>query len=62
MGLNKATTAKYIRNQDKAEQMETKLTTKDIDILLKVSHIISPQWFEQSKSQRHLGVGYIMPL
>lgn len=42
--------------------METKLTTKDINILLKVSHIISPQWFEQSKSQRLNDVGFYFAL
>ena len=49
VGLNSATVEKYIREQEKADQIEDKLTTKEYEGW----PVISPQWLERRESQRH---------
>ena len=50
VGLNSATVEKYIREQEKADQIEDKLTTKEYT---EGWPVISPQWLERRESQRH---------
>lgn len=57
VGLNTATIQKYIREQDKMDQMEDSLSKKEYVDPFKGSKQSYHLWLEQSESQRHLGAG-----
>ncbi len=61
VGLNEATIAKNIREQEKQDQVEDKLTTKEYKYPFKGQPVLSPLRLVQSESQRRLGAGSFMP-
>ena len=66
VGFNEATVAKYIREQEKQDMLEDKLTTKEYDNPFKgrsvfQTAVINPLRLERSESQRLLGAGLLTP-
>ena len=60
VGMNGATVKKYIREQEKQDMLEDKLTTKEYDDPFKGSRVVTPLRLEHSESQRFLGAGLLM--
>jgi putative transposase len=57
VGLNEKTIAKYIREQDKHDQIMDRISTKELENLLRVLPGNQCTWLERSLSQRLLGAG-----